>query len=83
MKTKKAIYQLLLSYEKSYEETKDLEELKTSLGNLILDIENVTPVSPSYSSYLFQMKLDYEHMDRFNALHLVDSLKNFLERLEL
>ena len=82
MKTKKAIYQQLVSYEKSYEETKDLEELKTSLSNLILDVESITPVSPSYSSYLFQMKLDYEHMDRFSAPNLVGSLKNFLERLE-
>lgn len=82
MKTKKAIYQQLVNYEKSYEETKDLEELKTSLGSLILDVESITPVSPSYSSYLFQMKLDYEHMDRFSALNLVGSLKNFLERLE-
>lgn len=82
MKTKKAIYQLLVSYEKSYEETKDLLELKTGLSNIIEDVESITPVSPSYSSYLFQMKLDYEYMDGVNALNLVGSLKNFLERLE-
>lgn len=82
MKTKKEIHHQLLSYEKTYQETKNFEEFKANIYHTILDIESITPISPSYSSYLFDMKLDCENMDRFNAETIVLSLRNFLQKLE-
>ncbi len=83
MKNKKLIITQLASYEKAYEETKDFEEFKTNIYNTILDIENITPVSPFYSSYLFHTKLDCENMDRMSATNLLLSLKTFLDGLEV
>ena len=82
MKTKKEIHHQLLSYEKSYADTKDFETFNMNIYHILEEIENITPVTPYYSSYLFQTKLDYENMDRNSASKLVQSLKTFLERLE-
>lgn len=82
MKNKKLIITQIESYEKTYRETKDFEQFRTNMYSTILDIENITPVSPFYSSYLFRIKLDFENVDRMNASDLVLSLKTFLEGLE-
>ncbi len=82
MKNKKLIITQIESYEKKYRETKDFGQFKTNIYSTILDIENITPVSPFYSSYLFRIKLDCENMDRMNVSDLVSSLKIFLDRLE-
>lgn len=82
MKNKNSIATQLLSYEKSYAETKDFETFKTNIHNTIQDIESITPITPFYSSYLFQVKLDYENLDRSSVPNLIQSLKTFLERLE-
>lgn len=81
MKTKHLISLQLENYEKSYEKTKDLKEFKTNIYKTILDVEEITPVSPFFSSYLFQAKLDCENMTQSNALTTAQSLKTFLERL--
>ena len=81
MKTKELISLHLESYEKSYNKTKDLKEFKTNIYKAILDIEEITPVSPFFSSFLFQIKLDCENMSQSNALTVCHSLKSFLERL--
>ncbi len=82
MKTNKLIDTQLANYEKAYEETKNFEEFKINIYNTIIDIESITPVSPSYSSYLFNLKLDCENMDRFNAENVVHALKALLQKLE-
>lgn len=81
MKTKNLISLQLESYEKSYDKTKDLKEFKTNIYKIITEIEEITPVSPFHSSYLFQVKLDCENMTQSNALTTSQSLKTFLERL--
>lgn len=83
MKTKELIAKQLVSYEKSYQETKNFEEFKTNIYNVLLEIESITPVTPFYSSYLFHAKLDYENMDRMNAMGVSLSLKSFLDKLEI
>ena len=82
MKTKKLIDAQLTNYEKAYRETKNLDEFKTNIYNTIIDIESITPISPSYSSYLFNAKLDWENLDRLSVDNLLQSLKNFLEKLD-
>lgn len=82
MKNRDLITTQLESYEKSYEETKDFETFKINIDKVIQDIEDITPVNPVYSSYLFQVKLDCENLDRNSAPNLVSSLKAFLRRLE-
>ncbi|WP_343632929.1 hypothetical protein [Fluviicola sp.] len=82
MKNKNLIVTQLENYEKSYEETKDFERFKINIYQTIQDIESITPVNPVYSSYLFQIKLDYENLDRNSSPTLVSSLKTFLKRLE-
>lgn len=81
MKTKELISLQLEKYEKSYEKTKDLKEFKLNILHSIQDVEEITPVSPYHSSFLFQVKLDCENMTQSNALTTVQSLKTFLERL--
>lgn len=83
MKTKNAISVQLTNYEKTYDETRDFDEFKANVYQAIADIEQITPVSPTNSSFLFQVKLDYENMDRNSSPHVLSSLKNFLDRLEL
>lgn len=81
MNTIKEISRQIVSYAKTYEKTKDLEEFKINIHNAIIEIEKVTPVTPFFSSYLFRMKLDCENVDQFSAAGLVLSLETFLERL--
>jgi hypothetical protein len=81
MNIKQLINTQLESYEKSFARTKDFEEFKANIYKIVQDIEEITPVTPFYSSSLFQMKLDCENMDRMNASQVVLSIRNFLERL--
>ena len=82
MKTKKIIDTQLANYEKAYQETKNLDEFKTNIHNIIIDIETIAPISPSYSSYLFNLKLDWENLDRLSVENLLVSIRNFLDKLE-
>lgn len=82
MKTKNVISAQLSNYVKSYEQTKDFEEFRRNIYETIHDIEKIIPVTPFFSSYLFQVKLDCENMETINAGNVIASLESFLERLD-
>lgn len=82
MKNKNSITTQLSSYEKAYKETKNFDEFKANIYNVIIDIESIAPITPSYSSYLFNLKLDCENLDRFGVDNMLLSMKAFLEKLE-
>lgn len=82
MKTIKELNGQIINHEKSYQQTKDFEEFKRNIYSTINEIEEITPVTPFFSSYLFQLKMDWENMEPFNAGNVVASLENFLKRLD-
>ena len=81
MRTKQLIGAQLANYEKEYERTKDFNEFRANINNTIKEIEAITPVTPFFSTALFQIKLDCENMDRINTSQLIRSLASFLEKL--
>nr|WP_294859780.1 hypothetical protein [uncultured Fluviicola sp.] len=82
MKTIKELNGQIVNHEKTYQQTKDFEEFRRNIYNTISEIEKITPVTPFFSNYLFQMKLDCENMEAFNAGNVILSLETFLERLD-
>lgn len=82
MKTKNEIIEQLSSYIKSYERAKDFEEFGKNIYGTILDVEKITPISPFFSTYLFQLKMDFENMEPYNTGNVITSLEVLLERLE-
>jgi|GEM_PF-5755799 len=82
MKTKNVIIEQLSSYVKSYERAKDLEEFRKNIYETILEIEKITPITPFFSTYLFQLKMDYENLETYNTGNVIASLEFLLERLE-
>jgi len=82
MKTKNEIIEQLASYIKSYERVKDFEEFRSNIYDTILEIEKITPITPFFSTFFFQVKMDCENMEVVNARDVVVSLEGFLERLD-
>ncbi len=81
MRTKQFIGAQLANYKKEYERTKDFNEFRTNINQVLSAIEEMTPVTPFFSSTLFQLKLDCENMDRIHTSQLIHSLKTFVEKL--
>jgi hypothetical protein len=82
MKTIKELNGQMMIHEKAYQQTKDFEEFRRNIYEMILEIEKITPITPFFSTYLFQVKMDCENMEKFNIGNVITSLETFMKRLD-